>query len=161
MAVKAPLPRSTPRPEEVSPRPDAWTVAAAKQLVPISPARTAHMMRDTPSWVLWDPAIVRVEHQAGTTTQPGMLCRISVGTHRRSMRFVQMLMGASDDMAVFAGGGRRWRFIEVIGLRPQGPHSTAVHRRVEIQLCGPWRWLRPAVRAYAARHLRRSLAALT
>lgn len=160
MALSAPH-RELERGPAGAPWGEGWTVATAAKVVPIDPELVGHMMRDTPGWALWDPGIVQVEHRMGEAGEPGMVCRLAVGIRWIPTDVVQTMIGSSDDTTVFAGGGHRWRFIEVIRHRPHGRHATAIQREVEIHLCGRRRWLRSLVRAYAARHLRRSLAALS
>jgi hypothetical protein len=160
MAMKV-LHRERPQPDEFLAPPESGWTAAAEEVVPVPLDLAEHIIRDTPSWALWNPGIVQVEHREGVPGEEGMLCRLSVGNRRLSSDMLQMLIGSSDHTTIFAGGGHRWRFIEVIRLRARGRHATAIHRRVEIHLCGRARWFGSLVRMYAARHLRRSLSALS
>ncbi len=57
MAVRAPhLERQLP--DLALPRDEGWSVAEAWAAVAIPPDRLDHMIRDTPSWTLWDPGVV-------------------------------------------------------------------------------------------------------
>lgn len=136
-------------------------MARADAVVSIPPDRLEHMVRDTPSWPLWDPGVVEAAILDGSPGRAGMVARLTVGNHRVSWPVVHMLVAVSDETNIFAGGGRRWCFIEVIRLSPLVAGRTRIQRRMEIRLCGPLRWAGPLVRSYIARHLRRSLDALT
>lgn len=139
----------------------AWWAVAVEAVVPIPPDLLDYMVKDTSSWPLWDPGLVGVEPLEGTPGQPGMMCRLTIGNRRWSQPVIQMLVASSDLITVFAGGGRRWYFIETIRLTPRGGASTRIERRVEVAACGVLRWLMVPFTSLVGRHLRRSLNALT
>lgn len=156
MAVKTRL----PVPVETHPDP-GWLDVRTATIVPVPVERAYRSILDIERWPEWDPRVLAVEIRDGRAGQPGATARMRVGTTRWSFMVVQMLVASAHGTAVFAGGGARWRFIEVIRLSPLGASRTLVERRMEIHLCGILRWAGPLVRAYAARHLRRALPALT
>lgn len=157
MAVRAPdLER-----QDLAPPPDErWSVARAGAVVAIPADRLDHMVRDTPSWVLWDPGVVRVDLLEGSPGEPGMVSRLTVGNRRWSHPLIHMLVASSDMTTIFAGAGRRWYFIETIRLTPRGTAVTRIERQVQVRWCGGPRWATIPFRFLITRHLRRSLRAL-
>lgn len=136
-------------------------MAGASAVVAIPPDRLDHMVRDTPSWVLWVPGVAGVDVLEGRPGEPGMVSRLRIGNRRWSQPLIHMLVASSDMTTIFAGAGRRWYFIETIRLTAQGASATRIERRVQMRLCGGARWARIPFRFLTTRHLRRSLRALT
>lgn len=157
MAVRAPDVQR----RELAPLADGrWSVAGAEAVVAIPADRLGHMVRDTPSWVLWDPGVVGVDLLEGTPGEPGMVSRLTVGNRRWSQPLIHMLVAASDMTTIFAGAGRRWYFIETIRITPLSA-ATRIERTVQVRLCGGARWATIPFRFLVIRHLRRALRALT
>lgn len=160
MAVRAPH-LEHQLPDLALPRDEGWAEAGAWAAVPIPPDRLDHMVRDTPSWTLWDPGVVGVDVLEGRAGEPGMVSRLTVGNRRWSQPLIHMLVASSDMTSIFAGAGPRWYFIETIRLTPRGATATRIERTVQVRLCGAARWATIPFRFLIARHLRRSLRALT
>ncbi|HEX2153982.1 MAG TPA: SRPBCC family protein [Acidimicrobiia bacterium] len=138
-----------------------WVWTERGETIPLPLERLAALIRDVPAWVLWDPSVVRVEHDSGPLAEAGMVCQLVIGTRAAGVSLSQMTMAVSERAIVFAGGQNgRWRFIDVFELSPQR-ETTEVHRRLEIELQGWMRLFRPLVAVVARRYLRRALDALT
>lgn len=143
------------------PRDQRWSVAGASAVVAIPPDRLDHMVRDIPSWVLWDPGVVGVDLLEGKAGEAGMVSRLTVGNRRWSQPLIHMLVASSNMTTIFAGAGRRWYFIETIRLTARGASATRIERTVQVRLGGGARWARIPFHFLITRHLRRSLRALT
>lgn len=138
-----------------------WVCAQHREILPFPVDQLAALIADVPAWVLWDPSIVRVEHDQGLAGRPGMVCHVVVGARAAGASFTQMMMGADVNAIVFAGGrGDRWRFIDLFELTPVGD-TTELRRRLRIEIHGWVRLMSPLVKLLARRYLARSLTALT